>query len=309
MTITDGHFADLGRRAPDDDDRAGCGEPIRLHYAQAGSAGAPLLLMLHGFPEAWHAWRDLMPAFEDDFHVVAPDQRGYNRSSRPAQVSAYRAPELIGDLDALIVATGHQTAVVVAHDWGGAIAWGLALRHPERISRLVILNAPHPVPFARALVQDPAQRQASEYMNRLRAPGSEARLAENDFQRLDRMLTGFGPAEWFDDATRHRYHEAWRQPGALTGMVNWYRATPMHPPTPTDPGAARLVLDPNDFRIRVPTRVIWGMDDTALLPVLLDGLETMGDDLRVTRIDGVSHWLIHEAPARIGAEIRLQLGH
>ena len=123
------------------------------------------------------------------------------------------------------------------------------------------------------------------------------------------MLAGFGPAEWFDEAKRRRYHEAWRQPGALTGMVNWYRATPMHPPTPTDPGAARLVLDPDDVRVRVPTRVIWGMDDTALLPVLLDGLETMGDDLRVTRIDGVSHWLIHEAPARIGAEIRLQLGH
>jgi pimeloyl-ACP methyl ester carboxylesterase len=278
-------------------------EAVNLHIASCGDAGKPLLLMLHGFPEAWFAWAAMMPRFADRYHVVAPDLRGFNLSSKPPGVEAYRASETIGDLAALITALGHSSATVIAHDWGGAIAWGLAIGRPELVDRLVILNAPHPVTFARALAGDPAQQAASSYMNWLRAPGSEAALAENDFRRMDAMFSRFGGAHWFDDTVRARYHEAWRQPGALQAMVNWYRATPMYPPTAEDPGTKRLARDASRLRVSVPARVIWGMEDPALLPVLLDGLEELGDDLRIRRMAGLTHWLVHEAPDRVAQAI------
>ncbi len=280
---------------------------VDLHYASCGDEQRPLLLMLHGFPESWFAWEALMPRFADRYHVVAPDLRGFNLSAKPAAVEAYRAPELIGDLTALIEALGHESATVVAHDWGGAIAWGLAIERPELVDRLVILNAPHPVLFARALATDAAQQVASQYMNWLRAPGSESKLAENDFSRMDRLFSRFGAAQWFDEDPRRRYHQAWRQPGALRAMVNWYRATPLYPPVGSDPGAGRVVLDAARFRVSVPTRVIWGLDDTALLPVLLDGLEQLCDDLRIQRLAGLTHWLVHEAPDKVNHAIEESL--
>src|SRR5690606_21381154 len=147
--------------------------PLRLHYASCGDERAPLLLMLHGFPEGWFAWRAVMPAFARRFHVVAPDLRGYGRSDKPEGVDAYRASELVGDLDAFVDALGHARCVLGGHDWGGPLAWAFAIAHPRRIERLVILNAPHPVPFARALAGDAGQQAASAYMGWLRRPGSE----------------------------------------------------------------------------------------------------------------------------------------
>jgi pimeloyl-ACP methyl ester carboxylesterase len=282
------------------------GPEIELHCASCGDAGKPLLLMLHGFPECWFAWADMMVRFADRYHVVAPDLRGFNLSSKPTTVEAYRASESVQDLVALIAALGHSSATVIAHDWGGAVAWGLAIARPELVERLIILNSPHPVPFARALAGDAAQQAASRYMNWLRAPGSEIALAENDFDRMDRLFIRFGAAGWFE-SMRQRYHQAWSQPGALQAMLNWYRATPLHPPTADDPGAGRLVLDPAKFRVEVPTRVIWGMDDPALLPVLLDGLEEFGDDLRIRRLPGLTHWLVHEAPDQVAAAIEESL--
>ena len=278
-------------------------DAVHLHVASCGDAGNPLLLMLHGFPQCWFAWEAMMPRFADRYHVVAPDLRGFNLSSKPAKVEAYRASESVADLAALIAALGHESATVIAHDCGGAVAWGLAIGRPDLVDRLVILNSPHPVPFARALAGDPAQQRASQYMNWLREAGSEALLAENDFGRMDRLFSRFGGAQWFDGPTRSRYHEAWRQRGALKAMVNWYRATPIYPPTAAEPGAAGLTLDPSRFRVTVPTRVIWGMDDPALLPVLLDGLEDLGDDLRIRRLAGLTHWLVHEAPDRVAQAI------
>lgn len=282
-------------------------ETVSLHYASCGEAGKPLLLMLHGFPQCWFAWEAMMPRFADRYHVVAPDLRGFNRSSKPAVIEAYRASETVHDIAALIAALDHSRATVIAHDWGGAVAWGLAIARPELVHRLVILNAPHPVPFARALAEDPAQQAASQYMNWLRAPGSETALAEDGFRRMDRMFSQFGGGRWFDSAMRSRYHEAWRQPGALRAMVNWYRATPLHPPSRDDPGTGHLALDPGRFRVPVPTRVIWGMADPALLPVLLDGLEDLCNDLRIRRLPGLTHWLVHEAPERVALAIEESL--
>ena len=278
---------------------------VRLHCAEAGRPGAPLILFLHGFPEFWFTWKDVLPAFADRWHAVAPDLRGFNLSDKPDDVKAYRADRLVADLDGLIRGLGHERAVVVAHDWGGAVAWTFAIAMPHRLSKLVILNAPHPVPFARLLADDPAQQAGSAYMNWLRKPGSEGALAKDDFALFDRFFAGSGAdrAAWFDAPTRAAYHEAWSQPGALTGGLNYYRASPLYPPIGDDPGARRLKLDPADFVVRVPTRVIWGERDHALLPALLDGLEAVVPELSVRRLPECSHWLTHEAPDRVAALI------
>ena len=277
---------------------------IRLHCAQAGAPDAPLLLFLHGFPEFWFAWRALLPRFADRWHAVAPDLRGFNLSSAPQAPEAYRIEALISDIDGLIHGLGHERAVIVAHDWGGAVAWSYAMARPQRVSRLVILNAPHPVPFARLLAHDAEQQAASAYMNWLRKPEAEALLAEEDFARFDRFFVGLSPAPWFDAPTRAAYHAAWSQPGALTGSLNYYRASPLYPPVGDDPGARRLELDPAAFRVHVPTRVIWGEADTALKPSLLDGLEELVPDLSLVRLPGRSHWLVHEAPEAVSTLIR-----
>lgn len=143
----------------------------RLHYASAGRRGAPLMLFVHGFPEFWYAWEAQLAAFGDTHFAVAPDMRGYNLSSKPAEVDAYRPKPLVQDLEQFIAALGYDSAIVVAHDWGGAICWNLAIQHPERVARLVIVNSPHPWVFANALLSDPAQQAASAYMNWLRQPG------------------------------------------------------------------------------------------------------------------------------------------
>lgn len=277
---------------------------LRLHYACCGDPGRPLLLMLHGFPEFWGAWRHLMPAFADRWFVVAPDLRGYNLSDKPAQIADYRPSKLIADVAGIVRALGRERCTLVAHDWGGAIAWSVAIAHPAMIERLVILNAPHPVPFARALAHDTAQIEASAYMNWLRRDGSEAKLAEEGFRRLEGFLTRFGGGEWFDESTRAAYHAAWSRPGALTGSVNWYRASPLHPATDTEAGATGLTLDPSAFVVKVPTLVLWGERDVALLPVLLDGLDEVVPDLRIVRLPEATHWLAHEAPAQVIDEIR-----
>lgn len=288
--VTTGHFV---RVAPD----------VRLHYAECGTPDAPLMLLLHGFPEFWYAWRALLPAFGERFHAVAPDLRGCNLSDKPADVHAYRAPALVADVDALVQRLGHERCVLVAHDWGGALAWSYAIAHPRRVEKLVILNAPHPVPFARALAHDAAQQAASQYMNWLRRPGSEAVLARDGFARLDEFFLRLGGAAWFHGEVRDAYHAAWAQPGAITGGVNYYRASPLHPPAGDDAGVARLALVEEDFVVRAKTLVIWGEGDTALLPVLLDGLDRLVPGLRVVRLAGATHWLVHEQPQRIIREI------
>lgn len=280
---------------------------VRLHYASCGERGRPLMLMVHGFPEFWGAWKQLMPAFADHYYVVAPDLRGYNLSSKPSELAAYRPQVLTADLATLISGLGYSKGVVVAHDWGGALAWGLAIGRPDLVDRLIILNATHPVPFARALTHDPEQRAASEYMNRLRDPGAEAFFEADDFRELEALFRRIGDARWFDEL-RSEYRAAWGQPGALTAAINYYRASPLHPPTADQPGAAKLTLREEDFMVRVPTLVIWGERDAALRPVLLDGLDRMVPDLRIERLPDATHWLVHEEPETIIRSMRAFLG-
>lgn len=272
---------------------------IRLHYAAAG--GGPLILFLHGFPEFWYAWRAQLVEFGRGRLAVAPDQRGHNLSGKPEGVEAYKARHLVADIRALAHALGHPRFTLVAHDWGGAIAWSLAIAHPEMVDRLVIVNAPHPIPFARELGGNPEHQKASSYMNLFRDAKAERVMSEDGYRRLARMSVDWWSAS---DEERRAYREAWAQPGALTCMLNWYRASPFYPPIGDDPGAARLKLDPKDFVVRVPTLVIWGMRDGFLRPSLLDGLDACVPDLRIERIEEGTHWVIHEQPGRVNALIR-----
>ncbi len=283
---------------------------IRLHYAACGEAGKPLLLFVHGFPEAWFKWEKMLAEFGGERFAVAPDLRGFNLSSKPAAVEKYRAEALVEDLVQLIELLGYAKATVVAHDWGGAVAWQLAIRVPQRVERLIIVNSPHPYLFWRALQGSPAQRKASAYMNFFRKPGVEAALAKDDFRNLEGAFRGpGGPASWYTPERRARYHAAWSVPGedgshALTGGLNYYRVSPLHPPVPGEPEPATREWKPADWMVRVPTRVIWGENDTALLPELLDGLGELVPDLKIKRIPDASHWVVHEQPATVSALIR-----
>lgn len=281
---------------------------IKLHYASAGDPQQPLMLLLHGFPEFWFAWEKIMPSFSDDYFVVAPDQRGYNLSSKPENVADYKPKYLVQDLIELLDYLGKKEVVLIAHDWGGAIAWNFALACPQLVKKLVILNSPHPYLFAKALAEDKEQQDASQYMNWLRKPGSEDALSQNNFKLLENMLTRFGNAHWFDEEVKANYRQAWSQQNAVKSAVNWYRASPLYPPTDQDPGASKLTLNAADFVVKAPTLVLWGDADTALRPVLIKDLEEFLPQGRVSTIPGATHWLIHEQPELITKEIKNFLG-
>lgn len=273
---------------------------VRLHYAHAGSG--PLILFLHGFPEFWYCWKKQLEDLGRDHLAVAPDLRGFNLSDRPADVKQYKARILIEDIRRLAAHLGQGKFVLVAHDWGGAAAWAYAMAHAQTLSKLVIVNSPHPVMFARELAHNRAQQDASQYMNLFRTDKAERVMSENNYERLVKMtLEGWGSA---DPAEKAAYLEAWSQPGALTGGLNYYRASPLYPPVGDDPGAKALQLNPDDFMVRVPTLVVWGMRDQALLPGNLDGLEACVPDLRIERLPDATHWVMHEEPERLNRLIR-----
>lgn len=272
----------------------------RLHLLEAGSG--PLLIFLHGFPEFSGMWRQQLEHFGRSRHCVAPDQRGHNLSSKPPAVREYRAKPLVEDVVQLAAALGHERFTLIAHDWGGAIAWNVAAWHPDRVDKLVIVNAPHPLTFLRELRSNAAQQQASAYMTLFRTDKAEAVLMQDGFRRLKRMTIEQWGANGGDasEAVVADYVSAWSQPGALTAMLNWYRASPLHPP---EPDAPLPDLDPALFHVRVPTLVIWGERDQALLPPILDGLDEHVDDLQVERIPDASHWVVHERGDRVTASI------
>lgn len=285
---------------------------ITLSCRVAGPPGAPVLLFLHGFPEGAFVWDATLERFADRYRCVAPHLRGYERSSAPPEVEAYRAKHLVADIAALIDQLGGSPLeALVAHDWGGAVAWNVAALHPQTLKRLVIVNSPHPATFLRELQHDPAQQAASAYMNFLRRPDAELLLSENDFGRMWPFLEGLGDTSgaagvpWLTDAVKEQYRAVWRQ--GLRGPVNYYRASPLHPPAPGDDAVLQLHLPPELVTVRVPTHVVWGERDHALLPGLLDGLEAYVPRLTLSRVPQATHWIVHEQPERIAQEIETAL--
>ncbi|MCW5632144.1 MAG: alpha/beta fold hydrolase [Rubrivivax sp.] len=269
----------------------------------APAASVPRVLLVHGFPEAAFVWDEVIEALGATVHAVAMQLRGYPGSSAPPQLDAYRARHPVADMAALVEHLGAPVDVLVAHDWGGAVAWSLAARQPQLMRRLLIINSPHPAAFVRELRTNTAQQQASSYMNFLCRPDAEALLAENDFAR---MWPFFGDAAWLDEAMRDRYRRSWA--AGLTGPLNYYRASPIRPVRGDDAALERVQLDDEAVTVRVPTHVLWGLQDHALLPGLLDGLERWVPALTVERVPDASHWIVHEQPQRVAATVRRLLG-
>lgn len=281
---------------------------IALHCRVSGEVGRPVLLFLHGFPEAAFVWDDLLTHFakpeNGGYRCVAPNMRGYAPSSAPADVSAYRAKHLVQDIAALIALESPKQplAALVAHDWGGAVAWNVANQHPECLQRLIILNAPHPGTFLRELQHSATQQAASAYMNFLIRPDAEALLQEDDDRRLWEFFTNMMPAHpggegWLTEDVKAQYRAVWQK--GLTGPLNYYRASPMRPAHQHDVSINTLQLPNEMLHIGVPTCVLWGMADIALPSGLLDGLETYVPRLSVHRLKDATHWLVHEQPTRV----------
>jgi len=278
---------------------------IRLHYVSVGQG--KLIMFVHGFPEFWYEWDNQLVEFGRDYQAVAPDMRGYNLSSKPAEIEKYHVKEIIEDLRSLADHLGHEKFIMVAHDWGGAIAWSAAMRHPELLEKLIIINSPHPAVFARELLKNPDQQKASQYMLMLRSAEAERVLSENNFARLMDVLVQFGSKWEMSEEKRLKYIAAWSQPGALTGSLNYYRVSPLYPPTSKNDEeqiGSILSLPKEMFEIKVPTLVIWGEQDRALLTGNLNGLEEYIEDLVVKKIPDGTHWVIHEQPELVHGLIR-----
>ncbi|TYL37062.1 alpha/beta hydrolase [Natronococcus pandeyae] len=262
---------------------------VRLHAVTAGDADDPLVVLLHGFPEFWYTWREqIEPLVEAGYRVVVPDQRGYNLSEKPQDVRAYQLRDLSRDIVDLIASEGRETAHVVGHDWGGIVAWDLALRFPDVVDRLAVANAPHPVAFRQQLASNPEQIRRSWYVLAFQLPWLPERLGRyDDFRALERVLRETASPGAFTDADLVHYRRAWGQAGALTGMLNWYRALARYPPDA-----------PRD-RLDQPTLVVWGEEDEALVPELGLASVQFCERGRLERLPETSHWVPHEKPERV----------
>ncbi len=314
MQLTAAPKKDKKRMTPELKDGYAQVNGVRLHYVSAGKG--PLIIFLHGFPEFWYEWKDQLAEFGKDHLAVAPDMRGYNLSEKPADVDQYQMKYLIEDVRALADHFGQKKFVLVGHDWGGVVAWSFAIAHPESVEKLVIVNAPHPGVFGRLLAQDPEQQKASQYMLMFRSDKAEENLSANNYGLLVNIVLGPGlKTGVFSDKDKQAYIAAWSQPGALTGGLNYYRAARVGPPAPaaTDSPASspapaqnsgNFAPDPSRLSVNVPTLVIWGEKDTALLTGNLDGLDQFVPHLTIKRIPEGTHWVIHEKAAEVNGDIR-----
>jgi len=273
---------------------------IHLSVRACGPVDAPRLVFLHGFPEGAFIWDALMQSLSGRFRCMAPYLRGYAPSSAPQAIEAYRAKHLVADIAALIEQTGEgPLAALVAHDWGGAAAWNLAVQRPELLRQLVVINSPHPGTFLRELQLNPAQQQASAYMNYFCRPDAEVQLAAQGYARLLALFKdsqGQAP-DWLDASLQQQYLELWSQ--GLTGPLNYYRASPMRPPTASDAAVLSLSFAPELVTVKLPTLVIWGEEDRALPLNLLSGLRQFVPLLDERRVPGASHWIVHERPGLV----------
>jgi pimeloyl-ACP methyl ester carboxylesterase len=277
---------------------------VTLNVAIDGPPDAPPVIFLHGFPESHRTWRETAPRLRDSFRLVMPDQRGFAGSDRPQDVDAYKTNKLVEDVFALAEALAIEHFALVGHDWGGAIAWAAAMRDDSRLTRLAIVNSPHPFVFQKSLIEDSEQRAASQYINAFRAPGFEAYVEQQGFDWFfDKCFSGHVDLALISETEKRQYISEWSQPGAFTAMLNWYRASPLLVPPPGATVPLPDALLRLSKSIRIPTLVVWGMKDPALLPVQLDGLSEVVDDLRIVRLLEVGHFAPWEAPDEVTAAL------
>ncbi|MHA6262727.1 alpha/beta fold hydrolase [Arenibacterium sp. CAU 1754] len=272
------------------------GHPFYLRHW--GDPDKPVLLMLHGFPEYGGAWGDLAPLLSDRFHCIAPDQRGYGRSWAPEGVENYSGAALLSDMAALIEDVGGPVTVL-GHDWGAAVAYGLAMFKPDLVSHLIIANGVHPVPFQKAIAAGGAQTEASQYIHFLRRPDSHEILSANDFEKMLDLFSAKMDLSWLAGERAESYKAEWRRGGRLNTMINWYRASPLLVAEPGKPITDLPDLPLDKLKVRCPHLLIWGEQDTALLPVSTEGLEEFAPDLTRVTIPDADHWLFHQKPEEI----------
>jgi epoxide hydrolase 4 len=285
------HFADL--------------ESCRLHYVSRGE-GKPLLF-LHGFPQFWFLWREQLADLGDDHAVYAADMRGYNLSCKPEEPEAYRMRHLLGDLLGLVRELDLAPLTLVGHDWGGIVSWAFALKYPEMLERLVVIDAPPPFTWNRDLRESPKQRDAVNYMVEFSKPSPEPEelFAANDFALMDDLVVRIGgEGAALSDAERAVYHEAWAQPGALRGGLNYYRAARMGEQVAAGGVPEEYARKLTSQTVEVPTLVIWGENDAALLPSLTRGLSEWVPRLRVEIVPDAGHWVPYERPDVVNRLIR-----
>ncbi|WP_423142882.1 alpha/beta fold hydrolase [Parablastomonas sp. CN1-191] len=282
---------------------------IELDVQVSGPEGAPALIFLHGFPESHRTWRHQIAHLSGSYRCIAPDQRGYRGSSKPQDIDAYRPDKLIGDVFQLADALGIETFTVVGHDWGGAIAWGGALTGQAngRVGRAVIANAPHPALFGPLLWTHPGQRAASQYIRTFRDTANDDLVRQHG---LGGMLAkafagtgGLGPNPAMEEAIRAEQHADWQDRDAAFAMLNWYRASPIVVPSMDEPFELPAGAAPALPPLTIPTLVIWALDDIALPPENLDGIEKVVTDLTLVKVPGCGHFVPWEAPQAVNAAL------
>ena len=269
-------------------------DKVRLHAVAAGPADGPLVILLHGFPEFWYSWRkQIGPLAEAGFRVVAPDQRGYNLSSKPTEIADYAVGNLVADVIAVADQLRREKFYLAGHDWGAAVAWATALQHPQRVNKLAILNVPHPAVFLRTLRHNPRQMLRSWYMAFFQIPRlPEWRFSSNNFAAGVKALVASSRPGTFTPEDLEQYRKAWANPGTTTAMIHWYRAA----------FRARPVL-PRDMQVHVPTRILWGQRDMFLLPGMAQESLKYCDSAELTYLPGATHWLQHEEPEGVNAAL------
>jgi pimeloyl-ACP methyl ester carboxylesterase len=266
---------------------------VRLHAVATGPIGGPLLILLHGFPEFWYSWRkQIKPLADAGYRVVAPDQRGYNLSSKPAGISDYAVSNLTADVIAIADQLGHDKFFLAGHDWGAAVAWATALQYPQRLKKLAILNVPHPAVFLRTINSNPRQMLRSWYLAFFQLPRiPEARFSANNFAMGTKSLVASSRPGTFTAVDLNLYREAWSHRGTVTAMINWYRAF------------ARRRPQPRDSQVHVPTRILWGQLDKFLLPEMAQDSLKYCDTAELTYFPNATHWLQHEEPEAVNAAL------
>ncbi len=276
---------------------------IHLDVVDEGPLDAPVLIFLHGFPESHRTWRHQIAHFKDRYRCIAPDQRGYRGSSKPQEVDAYTPDKLIGDIFLLADALSIGKFTIVGHDWGGAIAWGVALGGQHmRVERAVIANAPHPSIFQKLLYTHPGQREASQYIRGFKDTANDALIKNQGLTGLMLQEVKWDRPAAMEPEEREALLRDWQNRDAAFGMINYYRASPITVPTMDEPFEV-----PSDYtgpdlpQLTIPTLVIWAMDDLALPAENLDGLDELIDDLTIEQVQDCGHFVPWEAPEKVNA--------
>ena len=289
-----------------DQQRVKLASGIELDVVDTGPRNAPVLIFLHGFPESHRTWRHQIAHFADRFRCIAPDQRGYRNSSKPQEVSAYTPDKLIRDIFQLADALGVGEFTIVGHDWGGAIAWGVAIggQMNGRVTRCIIANAPHPAIFQKLLFTDPAQRASSQYMRGFRDPANDTLVREHGLAAILMKEVKWERAAEMEPEERAALLAEWQDRDAAFGMLNWYRGSPVDVPPLDAPYALPQGWTPPPIpKLTIPTLVIWAMDDLALPPENLEGLDEVVENLTLVKVYDCGHFVPWEAPDKVNAAI------